>query len=121
MDEPVSWSLEWNDAKSRIELQIHGRLDAATGVASADRLVELADGRPFTLVADLTDMRGYDREAREAWQRAFTRMPGQMQGVTFVGLGPVFRMAAATVCLATRIKAEFHPDREAWLLVDGAA
>lgn len=109
-DEPL-WTLERKDGLGAIELRVQGRLDADSGIAAAKRLVEIAEGKPFIFVADLTGLEGYDRETRQAFQSAFLEMPGQLKEVRFVGLGPVFRMAAATVCLAARIKADFHGDR----------
>ncbi len=111
--ESAHWDLDWDPSHTRIQLRIEGHLVEDVGRTSAARLLELTDGRPFELVADLSLMTGYDRASREAWQHAFIKIRGLLHTVHFVGLGPVFRMAAATVCLATGTKAHFYESADA--------
>ena len=112
-DQKLWWRLEWDDDHERLLLDIEGYFDEKEGVRGAERLRELGSQGPFELVADLSLMTGYDRATREAWQSTFIDLRRSIKAVHFVGLGPVFRMAAATVCLAARIPAYFYESADA--------
>lgn len=106
----TSWAVSWDPESSRIYLRLTGRLTVESAEASTARFLELAGTHEFALVAELGSVEGYERRAREIWGDAFARTRRQMQTAHLVGLRPVFRMAAATVCLATGIRAKFYEE-----------
>jgi hypothetical protein len=105
---PPVWDLSWDPQRRRLRLTIAGHLDADQGGRAAQRFRDETQAHSVEFIADLSGMTGYDRAAREAWQAAFIDRRGQVFAIHFIGLTPVFRMAAATVCLATRIRAHFY-------------
>lgn len=107
----ASWELDW-DGAYRLVLVIRGQHDPESASQASERFASEAKKGSFELVVDLTEMTGYAREARQAWTTVLKDHRGAIELVHFVGLGPIFRMAAATVTLAAGIAANFHETRE---------
>lgn len=114
MDENQSppWTVERDPSGTRIRLRVSGHLDETVGTQAAQEFLRLGRAGPFEFIANLEGMTGYDRRVREAFQAAFLELKDHLYVIHFVGLGPIFRMAAATVCLAAGKKAEFHSDEQ---------
>ncbi len=108
----ASWSLQWDRPGERLVLTIVGRHEVEPALDASKRFLELVREAPIELVVDLSEMTGYAREARQAWTGVLKDTRTSIRVVRFVGLSAVFRMAAATVCLAARIEASFHESRD---------
>ncbi len=82
-----------------------------------DALAKTQTG-PFTVVADLREMTGYETESRQAWQEALRKHRKGIRGLVLVGArSPLIRMGAAAVGAFAAIRVRFV---ETWAEVEKA-
>jgi hypothetical protein len=92
-----------------------GTVEAAVEVF--EQLVSEDAGR-FTIVADLTEMSGYESPSRQAWQEAFRRHRERVDQLVLVGAqSSLIRMGAAAVGSFAGIPVSFV---DSWHDVAGA-
>jgi len=56
--------------------------------------------------ADLSELRKYDADAREAWTKVLRRQHDRCTKIVIYGARPLVRMAAATVAMLARLPIE---------------
>lgn len=76
----------------------HDRDGTVAAAAAAFEQLASEDERRFTIVADLTEMTGYESPSRQAWQEAFRRHRERVDQLVLVGAqSSLIRMGAAAV------------------------
>ena len=102
----------WNVSSSEYGIVITCRGHDKDGtvqraVATFEAEVATCEG-PFTIVADLREMTGYESASRQAWQTSFAKYRGRVRGLVLVGArSPLIRMGAAAVGAYAGIPVKF--------------
>lgn len=102
----------WDVTATSLGIQItcrgHDRMrGAAAAVATFNRLAGEREG-PFSVVADLREMTGYDTESRVVWAEGLRALRKRIDCVVFIGArSAMIRMGAAAVGAVSGIPVRF--------------
>lgn len=88
-----TWSVESRGGDVLVRFGTHVR--AEEGRASAARFLEVLGDRPVRLVFDMRQTRGYETEARKAWQDALWPVRHRLSGIVVSSPSAVVRMGTS--------------------------
>ncbi len=102
----------WNVADSELGIVVtckgHDKNHTVHAATQAFRRAAAARKGPFTVIADLREMTGYETEARVAWQEAMYDIKKQVVRLILVGArSAMIRIGATTVGAFARVPVKF--------------
>jgi len=94
----MTWQIQ-SPSAGVVIMTFDGRLSAEDGRGSATAFIERCKAERIDIVWDVSNMRGYDSEARRAWQDALLPHRHRFRTITVIGGTALVRMGASAVAL----------------------
>jgi hypothetical protein len=102
----MPWEMQTSPDSTTVTVVFRGHLSSKEGQASAQAFKAAVSNRRCDVAWDLREMKGYDTEARQAWQSTVWPIRKNISKLTIIGASTLVR--AGAIFLATLIGAPYE-------------